>query len=327
MTAAPPIKETFCRYMSPDGNPCREQTAEQYCFWHDPKAVKGQGDIKILLEERAKTQIPMEGFALSNTDLSHIDLVNAGHQNGYILRHSDLYRADLRHAHLFGLDLRGSSLMKANLTGANLNQVNLEGVNLLGAKLNQTKLEGVRWGARILQENLARKTKRKADRQKYYQQAEELYRSLKKVNEAEGYFTKAGHFFHREMVMRRYQMPLFSFHRTISKIVDLFCGYGERSLRVISFSIFQIFSFALCYIHIGVQNNEEVIRWSNDASFFDNMRNFYECLYFSVVTFTTLGYGDYTPIGIGRGLAASEAFLGNFTLALFVVVFVKKMTR
>ena len=52
----------------------------------------------------------------------------------------------------------------------------------------------------------------------------------------------------------------------------------------------------------------------------------FPCRY-SVVTFTTLGYGDFTPVGLSRIFAAFEAFTGSFTLALFVVVFVKKMTR
>jgi hypothetical protein len=40
-----------------------------------------------------------------------------------------------------------------------------------------------------------------------------------------------------------------------------------------------------------------------------------------------LGYGDITPSGIARAIAAFEAFTGSFAMALFVVVFVKKMTR
>ncbi|PUZ92369.1 potassium transporter Kef, partial [Vibrio vulnificus] len=54
---------------------------------------------------------------------------------------------------------------------------------------------------------------------------------------------------------------------------------------------------------------------------------FLNAVYFSVVTFTTLGYGDISPVGLARFIAALEAFLGSFTMALFVVVFVKKMTR
>jgi len=41
-------------------------------------------------------------------------------------------------------------------------------------------------------------------------------------------------------------------------------------------------------------------------------------LYFSAVTFSTLGFGDITPeIGVSRAVAAVEALLGNVHLALF----------
>jgi hypothetical protein len=50
-------------------------------------------------------------------------------------------------------------------------------------------------------------------------------------------------------------------------------------------------------------------------------------LFFSVVTFTTLGYGDIAPFGWSRAVAALEAFVDSFAMALFDVVFVKKMTR
>lgn len=43
-----------------------------------------------------------------------------------------------------------------------------------------------------------------------------------------------------------------------------------------------------------------------------------EALYFSVVTFTTLGYGDLAPIGWGRAVAGTEALAGLFLAALLV---------
>lgn len=48
-------------------------------------------------------------------------------------------------------------------------------------------------------------------------------------------------------------------------------------------------------------------------------RSFYECLYFSTVTITTLGYGDITPKGeIGQLLSASESLLGIVLIGLFL---------
>ncbi len=47
-------------------------------------------------------------------------------------------------------------------------------------------------------------------------------------------------------------------------------------------------------------------------------------LYFSGITFTALGYGDYSPIGWARVLAFFESFLGVFFIALFVFSFARR---
>jgi hypothetical protein len=49
--------------------------------------------------------------------------------------------------------------------------------------------------------------------------------------------------------------------------------------------------------------------------------------YFSVVTATTLGYGDYHPIGVGRAIASLEALFGMFMWAVFLTVFARKYMR
>ena len=50
--------------------------------------------------------------------------------------------------------------------------------------------------------------------------------------------------------------------------------------------------------------------------------------YFSVVTFTTLGYGDYVPGSVaGQVFAGAEALLGVFVMSLFLVCFVRKFSR
>lgn len=46
--------------------------------------------------------------------------------------------------------------------------------------------------------------------------------------------------------------------------------------------------------------------------------NFSDHLYFSAVTFSTLGYGDFRPSGDSRLLAAYEALIGNMHLGFLV---------
>ncbi len=50
--------------------------------------------------------------------------------------------------------------------------------------------------------------------------------------------------------------------------------------------------------------------------------HFPDCLYFSVVTFTSLGYGDIVPHGVGKILACLEVILG----LAFLGVFIAKLT-
>jgi voltage-gated potassium channel Kch len=49
-------------------------------------------------------------------------------------------------------------------------------------------------------------------------------------------------------------------------------------------------------------------------------------LYFSYVTLTTVGYGDYTPAGdLGHTLAIVEALLGQLYLVTVVAVIVSRL--
>lgn len=72
-----------------------------------------------------------------------------------------------------------------------------------------------------------------------------------------------------------------------------------------------VFAFIhLAYWHEHLPGTE---RWIGDA------------LYFSAVTFTTLGYGDLQPEGFGRVFAALEAFCGYLFLGVIVVAAIDTM--
>lgn len=299
--------------------------------WLDPGQDRRQaGHLVAALQARARSGVPMRGFRLKHANLVGIDLVHHGSRAGYELRDADLYRADLQNAHLFALDLRGSSLMKADLRGANLHCADLRDCNLLGVRLDGARLDNVIWDHQLIQERKARQKQREGDQasaRQLYAEAEETYRNLRLRLEKAGLFEQAGEFFHREMVMRRLQMPRLSGQRLLSWLVDLFSGYGEKPLNVVLFSLGLILLCSVLFFLVGVRHGDLPLGLALERGWAANLSDLLDCLYYSVVTFTTLGYGDITPHGYARPIAAFEAFAGSFTMALFVVVFVKKMTR
>ncbi len=320
-----------CCYCSPDGWRCDQPAMYgNYCFWHDKSHSKAGIELRQTLEQWAQSGRPLDGLQLARTDLRGINLVNRDHKDGYSCQGADFYRADLSGAHLFKLNARDSSFMKANLAGANLHCADFRGCNLLGTRLTHARLENIQWGDHLRQELQALdmlSACQSATANDLWQESEEVSRNIRKQCEKQGMFECAGFFFKKEMVCRRYQMPLFSSQRFISKVVDLFCGYGESPLRVVLFSLVMIICCALIYFVMGVTTGADMLHYSMHASHTENLLRFLNSMYFSIVTFTTLGYGDIAPVGVARFVAAVEAFVGSFTMALFVVVFVKKMTR
>ncbi len=94
-------------------------------------------------------------------------------------------------------------------------------------------------------------------------------------------------------------------------------GFGEKPYKAFLSALFMIFfSSSIFYFSGGLvyQGNTIV------PSYFDS-------LYFSVITFNTLGYGDYHPIGNFRLMAMVEALSGLFLVPLFLVALTRKYLR
>ncbi len=329
--------EGSCTFERSDGSRCpgKIESESALCFWHDPEADKEQDDVRSRLEEWAASNESMEGFVLRFASLQGVKLNS---QRGRVLRGANLFHADLAGAHLWRVDLQGADLLKSNLAGASMNEANLQDADLLGATLNGARLERVEWGDACANERAARKAQldgNKAEALVKFEEAEEVYRTLRQAYDGAGRFEQAGEFFRREMTMRRMLLPRWSMDRLWSKLVYTFCAYGESPPRVIISAVVINLLVAVIFWLVGINGpdvglNREDGRIGMDlaAGVERNILSYFHCFYYSVVTFTTLGYGEMTPPTLfTRNLAAAHAFMGAFMMAMFVAVFGKKMTR
>lgn len=326
-----------CGYVRADGTRCPGEIEGEgtLCYWHDPDASKEVDDVRARLESWAATGESMEGFILRYAPLQGLKLSS---QQRRVLRRANLFKANLAGASMWNVDLREADLLKANLAGANLNDALLQDADLLGAALDGTRLERVAWGEDSVNERGAREAKaagRTGEAREKFEEAEEVYRALRQAYDGAGRFEQAGFFFRREMTMRRMLLPRWSLDRVWSKAVDIFCAYGESPPRVIVSAVVINLVVAIIFWitgingpDIGFTRDDGRIGMDPTAGLGQNLSAYLHCVYYSVVTFTTLGYGEMTPPTLlTRHLAAGHAFLGAFMMAMFVAVFGKKMTR
>lgn len=110
------------------------------------------------------------------------------------------------------------------------------------------------------------------------------------------------------------------FNSVMSRIFHLYCGYGERPMRAALISLGFIFLFSVIFCCFGL------IDYNSSPE--DKLLGWPQAFYFSIVTFTTLGYGDILPQnGIGQALVVFEVLLGYFMLGALVAIIIRKITR
>lgn len=109
------------------------------------------------------------------------------------------------------------------------------------------------------------------------------------------------------------------YHKLIGNfILFITTGNGTSNLRFFaSVLIISIVIFPLLFYFVGFDN---IV---NDC--IERKTQLSDVVYFSFVTLTTLGYGDFQPVGFARLIAMIEAICGYIFLGIFVWLFTRKM--
>ena len=291
----------------------------------------------------------LQNANFSRANLENINLASANLEKAYfggtnlknaILRGSDLKDAYLRGAILENATLHKSCLQGADMIGANLQNAKLWSSNLTGAKLQNSNLRNAEFNEKTIllnvnlyQSKIDNSTLKFAnvnldkivmqEKNKEYNKAKEVYRNLKNYFKQEGQYDISGKYYYRERLMetecnREEKKYL---HWIFDMLLKFITGYGERPQNILMWWFGIIFGYAFIYdVFNGIYNGIAY----NIASY---NPNFFEALYFSIVTFTTLGFGDFAPKPLFQLFASLEALFGAIFIALFIFVFARKMSR
>ena len=282
------------------------------------------------LENLNEQKEDLSQFNLKNANLVNINLINAKMKN------ANLERADLLSASMYGINLSGSNLFKANFENANLNGANLENCNLLGTNFTNTKLKNVNWGKNYkvineLEAEEAYKNKQYKIANKKYKEAEDVYRNIKISMQTQTLGNDTGEFFIREMITKRKQLNRYSAKRIGSKIIEITTGYGEKLQNIIFTILGIIITCMILYGIEGVKYNDPIYGeriigfFSEDFEKFGLLNTIGNLFYFSVVVYSTVGFGEIVPIGIlGKSIVIFEGIIGGLILAILIIALYKK---
>ena len=172
--------------------------------------------------------------------------------------------------------------------------------------------------------------------------AETLFSEAALLYEKEGDFTKYSYCYRRAkdaklvrlwkiFTQMRGQGPLAIRLRSVSRkerastfirwllgsLNRLIWGYGEMPFRTFGIACGVITISAFCFYVSGMVLIGGFVQKSS----------LFESFYLSIMTYTTVGYGDYVPMGWIRGVAALEALFGALLTPLFLISLTRRYLR
>ena len=295
----------------------------------------------------------LSGMDLSGADLSGADLTEAN-LSGARLFKANLKKATLLNANLEGTELSGADLTEALLEEVNAKQVGMGMACLMGARLFRANLEG---GTLSLSDFEGADLRSACLRKTRIREAKLLNADLTNADlrEADLALSSVSGATFNNADMREARLRLVDGFEKASWIgVDIrdvnFAGAYRLRRFILDQNYIKEFrsagrlSAALYYLWwISSDCGRSMLRWliliAVQLVFFAGLYTFVEIdygehptflspLYYSVVTLTTLGYGDVAPASLGGQIVAMmEVITGYMMLGGLLSIFSTKIAR
>lgn len=239
--------------------------------------------------------------------------------NGMILKLSNLRRAIFIRSKIVMLtfcdcDLRNFSLVSSEV-------IKLDFEDELISKLNESTFFD-----KILIEP---KKRIESKNNQYYYNIYKVYKNIESQYISNRLLNIAGVYHYLYKVNE--SKTLKGFSKIKSNVFWIICGYGERPTYALITCLEIVLIFAIIYMFTGLYVNSREINYIKYSPFTHTSRfiivDFIYSLYFSLTTFTTVGYGDIIPSGFSIILSGIEMILGVTMVGIWTATFARKITR
>lgn len=249
------------------------------------------GAYKVSLEGAYLVEANLEGADLSESKLCGADLRGAN------LRNVNLQGADLKGARLDRSDLTGASLVEVDVTGANFSYANFDNANLTALMYGgYRKMTGLFYGVRGLESSFGNAMFVRDARDQDY--IDTLNHTINRLPDGR---------------LKTFERALFRAWAMID--------YG-RSLFKVTF-----YAFLLAFLYACIYSLDMNLGWGM-MDYSSSANSWFTPFYYSIVTYTTLGFGDVTANNwIGEILVISEVIVGYFTLGLLLAILANTIAR
>lgn len=302
----------------------------------------------ISLDGENLSELDLSGCDLTNSDLTGTDLSGANLSRvrlvGASLSNANLAGCELLGADLTGADLDGCKAERAGFGVTNLSGTNFYNAHLVGATFTKSNLHNADFGGadlrktRMIEANLIHTDFTKADLSEADFESSNLDGATFRNANLRGCrlhfitnFDRAtwigadiesvhfcGAYLVRRYIMDENYIYEFRHHSRFHEYLywawwlTSDCGRSLFRWAMVTASLIAV--FALSYLFVEVDYGEHPTVFSP--------------VYFSIVTLTTLGYGDVTPASIpAQVITVTEALLGYVMLGGLLSIFANKMAR
>lgn len=319
--------------------------------WKDGEACIWHSETDDPPNELYEELVPQPGERLDGATIPHIELVDkdwfeactliGARFDDTVVRGSSFVGADLREAVFDNVDARHADFSDADIRGGSYTSVDFRDATFVNARIAQAAMTNTRVNRETDFGDVSRGEREfmEASSQTEYREWAEAavwtYRTIHSLYVDNALPLEARRFYYREKDMRRRLAWKMGHYVQALKAEGSrwVTGYGMNPYRVVGSAAVVILVCAFLFpLTGGIEetSGETSIIWSIDhlGQSIDFLVFIYlKSIYFSIITFTTLGYGDIRPVGnMARAIAGIESLLGALLTAMLVFVLSRRIS-